>query len=572
MSWDVVIVGGGSAGCVLAGRLSEDPGRRVLLIEAGRDVRPGEEGAAILDMYPGRAAFDPANHWPGLQAHFQPVGHNDPARPRPRPYEQARLMGGGSSINGQVANRGTPDDYDEWERAGALGWAWRDVLPHFIRLENDLDRSGCLHGKAGPIPIHRIPRERWPGFSLAVGTALRGAGYADIDDQNGRFEDGFFPQTLSNDGTSRVSSAMAYLGAPVRARPNLGIMAGRQVRRLVLEGNTVRGVELHADGAPERIAAGTVILSAGAIHSPAILLRSGIGPAPMLREFGIPLVADRPGLGGNLQEHPGISLSAFLAPQARLRGTTRRHIHLGLRYSSGLDGCAASDMYLMAAAKSAWHPLGERIGSLIAWINKPCSRGRVVLQSADPLVPPLAEFNHLADPRDAERLIDAVRFMGRLLGSAALSSQVEASGPASYSGFARSLGRQTVRNYLLTAPVSLLLDWAPAVRARFFHRFVSGGTTLEQLLMDQDRMEAYVREGVFGQWHPCGTCRMGTPGDPDAVVDPSGRVYGVDGLRVIDASIMPVIPRANLNLPTIMVAEKLAAALASNGQRHPGPS
>ena len=563
MSWDVVIVGGGSAGCVLAGRLSEDPGRRVLLIEAGRDVKPGEEGAAILDMYPGRAAFDPANHWPGLQAHFQPVGHNDPVRPRPRPYEQARLMGGGSSINGQVANRGTPDDYDAWERAGAAGWAWRDVLPHFIRLENDLDRGGALHGKAGPIPIHRIPREQWPGFSLAVGRALEEAGMVDIDDQNACFEDGFFAQTLSNDGTSRVSTAMAYLGAAVRARPNLGIMAGRQVRRLVLEGNTVRGVELQAESAPERIEAGKVILSAGAIHSPAILLRSGIGPAQTLRNIGISVVADRPGVGGNLQEHPGISLSAFLAPRARLHGTTRRHIHLGLRYSSGLDGCVASDMYLMAAAKSAWHPLGERIGSLIAWINKPYSRGRVVLQSADPLIPPLAQFNHLADPRDAERLMDSVRFMGRLLASTALAAQIGASGPASYSGFARLLGRQTVRNYLLTAPVSKLLDWAPAFRAPFFHRFVSNGTTLEELLGDQDRLEAYVRGGVFGQWHPCGTCRMGAQAELDAVVDSSGRVYGITGLRVIDASIMPVIPRANLNLPTIMVAEKLAVAFAS---------
>jgi 5-(hydroxymethyl)furfural/furfural oxidase len=564
MSWDVVIVGGGSAGCVMAGRLSEDPACRVLLIEAGRDVKPGEEGAAILDMYPGRAAFDPANHWPRLQARFEPVGHNDPARPPARTYEQARLLGGGSSINGQVANRGTPDDYDEWAEAGAAGWAWRDVLPYFIRLENDLGRDGPLHGKAGPIPIHRIPREKWPGFSHAVEQALAGAGFADIDDQNGRFEDGYFPQTLSNDGTSRVSTAMGYLGTVVRKRPNLRIMAERQVRGLLLEGNTVRGVELQGDSGPERIEAGTVVLSAGAIGSPALLLRAGIGPAAALRDLGIPVVADRPGVGANLQEHPGISLSAFLTPHARLHGTTRRHIHLGLRYSSAVPGCSVSDMYMMAAAKSAWHPLGERIGSLLAWINKPYSRGRVVLQAADPMLPPIAEFNHLADPRDAERLVEAVRFMAGLMATAALSSQIEASGPVSYSGFARALGRQTVRNYLLTAPAAKLLDWMPALRAPFFQRFVSRGTTLETLLQDQDGLEAYVRGGVFGQWHPCGTCRIGDPSDRDAVVDPSGRVLGVDGLRVADASVMPVIPRANLNVPTIMLAEKLAAALAQD--------
>jgi 5-(hydroxymethyl)furfural/furfural oxidase len=472
-------------------------------------------------------------------------------------------MGGRSSINGQVANRGTPDDYDEWAQAGAAGWAWKDVLPYFIRLETDLGRNGPLHGKTGPIPIHRIPKEQWPDFSHAVARALQDAGFVDIDDQNACFDDGYFPQTISNDGTHRVSAAMAYLGASVRARSNLGIMAERQVRRLILDGSTVWGVEVQAEGGAERIEAGTVILSAGAIHSPAMLLRSGIGPASSLRDLGIAVVADRPGVGGNLQEHPGISLSAFLAPRARLRGTTRRHIHLGLRYSSGMEGGCVSDMYLMAAAKSAWHPLGERIGSLLAWINKPFSRGRVVLQGPDPMQPPVAEFNHLTDPRDAARLINAVRFIARLMASAALRSQLEASGPASYSGFARALGRQTVRNYLLTAPISKLLDWVPALRRPFFRRFVSGGITLEQLLRDQDMLETYVRERVFGQWHPCGTCRIGERSDNDSVVDSAGRVIGVDGLRVVDASVMPVIPRANLNVPTIMLAEKLAAAFMS---------
>src|SRR5690606_17008944 len=169
--WDYVIVGGGSAGCVLASRLSERPSVRVLLIEAGRDLPPGQEGSAIKDMYPGRAAFDPRNHWSGLMVTTRPFQDNAPEAAR-RIYEQPRLIGGGSSINGQIANRGTPEDYDEWAALGADGWGWDGVLPYFRKLERDLDFTGPLHGTDGPIPIHRIPRSKWPAFSLRLEKTL----------------------------------------------------------------------------------------------------------------------------------------------------------------------------------------------------------------------------------------------------------------------------------------------------------------------------------------------------------------------------------------------------------------
>ena len=510
MKYDVIVIGAGSAGGTMATRLSEDPNRSVLLLEAGPEYTDLEQTPDDLKF-----GYAPTASEMGAPHNWSFVGTGTPRQTEPVAVPRGRVVGGTSAINGQVFLRGVPEDYDRWASWGNDEWSYIKVLPYFRKLETDTDIRDDFHGFDGPIPVRRHKREAWLPLQEAFYQACLDVGYAEVYDHNHPDSTGVGPFPMNNPNGVRMSTALTYVN-PNRHRLNLTVRANVRVRRILFDGRRATGVEAESKGDTFQIEGEQIVLCSGAIGSPQLLMLSGVGPAEPLQKLGIGVVKDLPGVGQNLRDHPLVPVRVRVTDDFPLDATAPR-IQTVLRYTaSGSD--ARNDMQIFPSSFSTplgGDPFAEEGIRMTCMMELAQSAGELTLQSTDLDVQPHINCRYLEEPWDRERLRESVRIVLDLLAHEAFKGI--------YNG--------------LISP------------------------TEADLVSDEALDDWMLREVCIGQ-HLSGTCKLGPASDPMAVVDQYGRVHGIEGLRVADASVMPDVIRANTNCTTIMIGERVADWIA----------